>query len=116
MGSPEISNYVVSAALNSDTASLTVTMNGNWFQKVESFFFSIPVVLPQNIPLPAFNYFIISFGNDTNFFVEYPFLGHSLSDAPSSVLLDTFRNSTTTSRATSIIPLASFALIVIHLL
>lgn len=88
LASSEIASKIEYVNISSDNNSLLVTMIPDWLKNytADSFYLSVSVVLPENTPLPAFNYYVIAFGNETHTFLKYPFLGHSLTDTPVKTL------------------------------
>jgi hypothetical protein len=85
--SPEFFSRIESVTISPEKNSLIATLSPDWPQllvDVDSFLLSVSVVLPEYIPLPAFNIYVVAFADQNNILVEYPFWGHSLKDYPSA--------------------------------
>ena len=96
--SENIEPYVQSVTVS--TGDLAISLNTNWTRNVsESFFVSFSVVLPQNDPLPAFNFFTVSLVSNGTNLVHYVFRGHSLGDIPQPVELLISKSTDSTSYA-----------------
>jgi hypothetical protein len=86
MGSREITSNIETVECSPN--SLSVTLSFNWTTDIASpdFYMSVPVTLPQNEPLPAFNFYQVSFADNLNRTVStFVFKAHRLSDKPSTV-------------------------------
>ncbi len=90
---PSTSGVLVSAWLmpylieiQTEQNSFTLSLNESWINDVQTdLVLSVSVYLPQTEPLPAFNFFTISFLNSSNIsLIDYVFSGHTLTESPSA--------------------------------
>lgn len=83
--------FVANVELLNDARGLKVVLVGGWTQAAFEkgrMFISCGVTLPQNDPLPAFNIYSVAFVSNSTVWLEYPFRGHMMSDAPVASLME----------------------------
>ena len=111
--------FVDQVELLNGTRGLKVTLTEGWTRaalEAVHMFISCGVTLPQNDPLAAFNIYSVAFISNSTVWLEYPFRGHMMSDAPVASLMD--QDASRLSDASSLrlhSEITVFALVLIHL-
>ena len=67
-------------------SNVTIDLDPGWTKNTSTTWeISFSATLPQIIPLPAFNFYVVSFWSANESLVEYVFRGHSLTDTSTDV-------------------------------